>query len=561
MRVLTEAEKTKILSTLSALTGGKNVSGICVYGSQVAGYARADSDYDAIVALSPFKQRIKYYYLKGDVECSALAVDPKSLANDCERSALGEFVSGRFLNPYESIEGKEFFERNEYAFKRRVILEGLVDAVAEYQDFATEIEFELPYFLFDKLRKRAAIYPPVVYSDSQTYGEKLRAENLASSIQGFKKAAETLEKEGLITFKDERVRLHYRSKNDDQEGEFKGGIGARLGAAASYTNKSIRQYAVHGYAGRVTPRVVGKEVASKLSRMRSTKSSKLPEEIHFPKSYWELPEGKLFARSESWLSDLMQLFGMQEATCKINEKPMGEIYTASSYYTLEDGNQRQEIAVKRFKDFKAMKWRILNLWSLKNADFVTNSTMRLYREYHGLREFRRFGIHTPDIIALFLAQEMLVTKFIRGTDLSLLESRYLTEETDDLTPFRIFGKTLSTLHSNNYCMGDSKPSNAILSEKEDKMYLTDLEQSHPHGNPVWDVAEFVYYSIRFTMKEERVRKLINAFFEGYADRSESKDVLNTLEKTVEFRYRAPFQAFIAPNVLGAIIQDIRKLKT
>ncbi len=77
---------------------------------------------------------------------------------------------------------------------------------------------------------------------------------------------------------------------------------------------------------------------------------------------------------------------------------------------------------------------------------------------------------------------------------------------------------------------------------------------------MWDVAEFVYYSIRFTMKEERARKLLNAFFEGYTDGSENKDASSILEKTVDFRYRAPFQAFIAPNVLNAIVQDIKKRK-
>ncbi len=166
------------------------------------------------------------------------------------------------------------------------------------------------------------------------------------------------------------------------------------------------------------------------------------------------------------MSDVIRLFGMQEAECKINEKPMGEIYTVSSFYMLDDGSQHQEIAVKRFKDFKAMKWGILNLWSLKNADFVANSMMRLYREYHGLREFRRFGLHTPEVVALFLPQEMLVTKFIRGRDLSLLESLYLNEETEDLVPFRSFGQALATLHNNDYCMGDTKPSNAILSERD-----------------------------------------------------------------------------------------------
>ena len=562
MRQLTEIEKTKILSTLSKLTEGKIVSGISVYGSQVAGYARDDSDYDAIVVLSPFRQKIRYYYLNGEVECSALVVDTKSFENDCRRSALGEFVSGRFLNPYEAINGREFLETNECAFKRKVMLEGLFEAVAEYQDLAFEIEFGLPYFLFEKLRKRAAIYPPVVYSYSQTYGDKLGAANLASSLTGFRRAAEALEKERVLRLvSDDRVRLGFQTtRTSNSSAEFKGGIGARVSAAASYTTKSIRQYAVHGYAGRVRPLVVGKEVASKLTRLRTPKSSKLPDAIHHPKSFWSIPEGKLFVRSEDWISDLTALFGMRETNCKVNEKPIGEIYTASNYFVVDDGSNHREFVVKRFKDFKAMKWGILNVWSLKNADFVTNSTVRLSREYHGLNEFRKMGIHTPRVIAVFLPQEMLVTSFIKGSDLSSLQSTYLDGESDDLSPFRRFGEILATLHNNDYCMGDTKPSNAVLSDEDSEIYLVDLEQSHPRGNPVWDVAEFVYYSIRFTMKEEKARKLLDAFFDGYTGMKENKDALRIVERTVDFRYRAPFQAFIAPNVLGAIVQDIKQRK-
>ena len=97
---------------------------MCAYGSQVAGYASKDSDYDLILVIRPFKQRIRYYYLKGEVECSALVVDPKGLENDCAKSTFGEFVAGRLLNPYAPIAGEKFLEENEAHYKKRVIVEG-----------------------------------------------------------------------------------------------------------------------------------------------------------------------------------------------------------------------------------------------------------------------------------------------------------------------------------------------------------------------------------------------------------------------------------------------------
>ncbi len=544
MRHLREEEKSKVSSTLQRVVDGKQVSGICVYGSQVAGYARKDSDYDVLIALRPFRQRIRYYYLKGEVDCSALVVDPRFIERDCGESTYGEFVAGRLLNPFESIVGGDFFSENELEYKKRVILEGLIDAYVEHEEFASELDFELAYFLFEKLKKRAAIYPPVVYSYSKTYGEERMDGNLESSLLGFRRAAAELEAQGLITISGDLIRIRQQ--------KFRGGIFARLLSAASFTTKSIRQYAVHGYAGRVGPIVVGKEVVSKLSRSRS--HSKLPDVIRYPKSRLSISEGKLFAESEDWINDLLEYLGVDQRNVRINQKPMGEIYTTSSFYSLDDGSKKISFAVKRFRDVKGMKWGILNLWSLRNADFATNPLTRLFREYRGIRHFRKFGLHTPEVLAVFLSQRMLVTRFVVGKDLSKIQSEYLSEESSNLAPFEKFGNTLAILHNNGYCMGDSKPSNAILCDSDSEIYLADLEQSHPGGDIAWDLAEFIYYSVRFTTREDRTRKIVGAFLEGYKQKSEKPD---SIVKASALRYRAPFQAFIAPNVLSAVLRDLR----
>jgi hypothetical protein len=102
-------------------------------------------------------------------------------------------------------------------------------------------------------------------------------------------------------------------------------------------------------------------------------------------------------------------------------------------------------------------------------------------------------------------------------------------------------------------MGDTKPSNAILSDEDSKIYFTDLEQAQPEGNKTWDVAEFIYYSVRFTLKEDRARKLVNSFVQGYLSKAEDPSIL---ESSATLRYTAPFQAFIAPNVLSAVKRDL-----
>ncbi len=547
MRLLSSNEKQAVSVTLKPLLKDKDVIAYCVYGSQIAGYPTERSDYDVIIVAESFHQKIKYYYLKDETRCSALVVASKSFEGDCTKSNLGEFVSGRLLNCYEALSGGEYIRRNEVEYKKNVILEGLEEAFLENQQFTSLIEIELSYFLFEKLRKRAAIYPPVMYSYAMTYGREHKPGNLEASLTGFREAAKVLQADGIIDFNEQNDYVRLVSCN------FTGGLRSKIGAKASFTAKSLTQYAVHGYAGRVGLDVIGREVISKLSRSRRHFS--LPEEIRSPKKYWSSNRAKLFAETEDWYSDLLLHLGVDKSSVKISEKPMGEFYNAARAFSIDDGKRRLSVAVKRYKDVKSVKWVLVNLWSLKNTNFSMNPLERMTREYRALGEFKKFGINTPSPIALFLSEKMLVTEFIHGKDLSQVESDYLESRSDDLEPIRRFGEILATIHNNGYCMGDTKPSNAIISYAKREVFLVDLEQAHQRGNCAWDIGEFVYYSTMFTLKEEKSRKIIDSFVQGYL--GEARDA-TPVRKAASLRYRAPFQAFIAPNILSSVQKYLAK---
>jgi tRNA A-37 threonylcarbamoyl transferase component Bud32 len=552
LRDLSPDESTAILNTVSRLTKNREIAALCAYGSQIAGYASKNSDYDVILVVKPFSQKIKYYYLKGEVECSALVVEARAFENDCRKSTFGEFAAGRLLNPYSAITGKVYLKENEAQYKKRVILEGISDAAVDFQNFTSEISFPLSYFLFEKLKKRAAIYPPVVYSYSRTYSDELLSTNLPATLDGFKIAAADLHSEGIVTFQDGADLLNVVPVPNG----FHGGLSGRIESAASYTSKSIRQYAVHGYAGRVSPNVVGKEVVSKISRSR--KSSKLPDRIRNPRKEWSLTGSKLFLEGGDWLGQLIEYLGMNEKTCKITQSSLGEVYTTAGFYSLKDEASGREvsIAVKRYKDIRGMKWGVLNLWTLKNANFTVNPTERLFREFRATKELPKFGLATHEIIAVFWPQKTIVSKFLEGKDLSKIEAAFFSGKPEQvLSPITAFGQDLAIMHNNSYCMGDTKPSNVIYSENESKIYLTDLEQAVPFGNKTWDLAEFIYYSVRFTLKEEPARKLVAAFVEGYSEKTED---LRPVEEASLLRYSAPFQPFVAPNVMNALRRDLKK---
>ena len=120
---LTEEEKRLVLKTLEKRTKGLKIEGICIYGSRISGYAKSHSDYDLIVVINNYKQKIRYQYIFDQIEISAIFVDSNALQNDAKNAELGEFVIGRLLNPYEPIVNSDFFYKIEYEYKHRVIVE------------------------------------------------------------------------------------------------------------------------------------------------------------------------------------------------------------------------------------------------------------------------------------------------------------------------------------------------------------------------------------------------------------------------------------------------------
>ena len=94
---LTEEEKEKLLDLAQQLVKGGKVTSVAAYGSKVAGYARPDSDYDIIVTAQKFPGRIRYKYVDSPVRASALVVEDKLFMGDAVKASLGEFVSGRLL--------------------------------------------------------------------------------------------------------------------------------------------------------------------------------------------------------------------------------------------------------------------------------------------------------------------------------------------------------------------------------------------------------------------------------------------------------------------------------
>ncbi|HUI86768.1 MAG TPA: hypothetical protein VLY21_06410, partial [Nitrososphaerales archaeon] len=296
---LADSEAETLLGVATSMVGSKGLTALCAYGSRVAGYARPDSDYDLLAVARRFGEGVRYRYVDKPVAASVLVVEEGLLMDDATTSTLGEFAVGRFLNVYDPILNGEFLRKAELEYKRRVTLEALLELASDYGDFSRNLLIPYDYFLFSKLRKRAVIYPPALYSYIQTYSCPSAPENRESTLAGFREAAQGMKAAGFLIPERDHVRIVPE--------KMKGDAFTKLSSLFSLTARGVTQYAVHGYAGRVGLGVFRREASSKIRRMRASAST-LPE-LDKPKSVLRLEEGAILADTAKIDRQLAKLVG------------------------------------------------------------------------------------------------------------------------------------------------------------------------------------------------------------------------------------------------------------
>jgi Kae1-associated kinase Bud32 len=537
-------EKRQLLEVADEVVGdGGRAIAVAAYGSKVAGYARPDSDYDLIVVAKKFRGRIRYQYVHSPVTSAALVVEAELLERDAVKAYLGEFVSGRLLNVYEPLLNEELIRKAEVESKKRVLAEEILEIESLYGEFAQDLVIPLEYFLFNKLHKRAIVYPPALYSYIKTYTCPSGDENKAFTLEGFAEAALSLQSSGILRF--------------ESKGEIPllriSGEGLRSRAFASIlslfnlTTRGVRQYAVHGYAGRVGFNVFKDEALSKVKRMYEKADP--PEELAEPKRLIGLEEGVMLPKTEQMVQRLATLSGFVAYTKR--EKSLGEIYSTAKLLTLRGATgEEARFVLKYFADIRSVKWALLNVWSLSRK-FSTSPQARMHREYQASVVLRSRGVATPMIIGAVLDEKVLVKEYIEGERLSDVVQGVLTGRLEETRTVERFGEAVGAVHKAGFALGDSKATNVIVSD-DGGLYFTDLEQATEGGDQAWDVAAFVYYQAKLSFKEAGTKKVAEAFLRGYKKANGAENI--AIAKSP--KYVAPFRPLTAPQMLKVVKESI-----
>ncbi|MEM2760199.1 MAG: hypothetical protein QXU32_05780 [Nitrososphaerales archaeon] len=535
-QVLHQQDRNELLRIAEKLAGNLTIEACCAYGSKVAGYARQDSDYDLLLVLKNYDHIIKYLYEKDKLDVSVLIVDSKSLVNDAEKASLGEFVVGRLLHPYEPLVNASYIADVEKRYRKRVVLEELKELIST-DPLYSELLIPVNYFLYAKLQKRARVYPQALYSYVKTYSGEHGKINLDKSAMNFMLALQELELEGYVKLDNIYAKILEKLSTK---------VGGKTSLAVSNIMRGMFSWLVHTYAGRRTLIFIKKETESKLKRSKDT--GQIPTEMENPRSMLRLEEG-LRVEGEGWLRELATRLNFEDYS--ISKKKLGDINAATTLYTLSGDGRTKKIVAKEFASIRALKWAAVNVWAAGVKKFDIDPMSRLRREYRAIRYLRGLGLNTPDIVAVVPDRKLLVTKYIEGKKLSEIIEDVLKDKSDDVSAITLLGEELQTLHSRRHTLVDTKPSNMLL--HDGKLYFTDLEQFATDNDKAWDIACFLYYSMKFTSNEEGTRRIVRAFLDGYMKNGN----VHVVKKSLNRKYVSPFYPTLVLGIIAAIRDETR----
>ena len=208
------------------------------------------------------------------------------------------------------------------------------------------------------------------------------------------------------------------------------------------------------------------------------------------------------------------------------------------------------VVVKKYRDWKSLKWLPIGLWTAGTVDFTLSAGERLLREVNAIMLLRKSGFRVPIIYGINWYKKYIIREYVEGEDLvKILHSKDIEN-----TCFRI-GHFLANVHKLGLSLGDTRPSNFILN-KYGTIVPIDLEQASSKIPPSWDLAEYLAFTIvhlKFKFDESFMASLSLA--KGYLENGGSLSNICDITKRSYIRVLAPISP-IYPFIAKKLYREL-----
>lgn len=551
--------KRQIVSFCRCIAGSCQITTACIVGDYALGLTDAKTVLEVLLVIRGFQPRLmSYVKILDGRSVIVFAVDEWVFERDVDRGFLGEALAQGIIFPYVALKNEDYLRLQEVKLKKRLILELFENLVLDFPELSYNFHIKPEYFMYETMMSRARLFPPMIYTVLNFMQNNARKENVTLVMRGYLEALRELEEEDVISFSDGYVKISKKfvEKVESKKIRF---INVFKTAERALFNSLLGTFS---------------KTLGFLSQNRGTNSfqwdvrenSKSIHQLEDPLKYLCIPT----ARGLVPLSAKMDIEAFARKVlsrgeaAEIEIEKIGGVLNDVYLVSASANNDREKVVVKRFKDWSSFKWFPLNLWALGTRTFAVLGRLRLERECAINQQLYSMGFDVPKILHVSHGERLIFMEYVEGEKLDKTIKRIVKSQTDESLKNELgiisrVGEKFAKVHAVGIALGDTKPENIMVREKNGEICLLDLEQGSRKGDKVWDIAEFLYFTGHYlpplvgTRPAERITK---AFVEGYL---EAGGDVKLVRKVGNPKYTKVFSIFTFPSVIFAISSICRQM--
>ncbi len=554
IQLLSDYLKEDVLDICKGIAGSRKAVAACTFGPWACGYADAKSDVHVLLLISSYREVLRYHVESlEEFDVSTLAVDRGIFERDVRQGLLGEFVAEKVTFPYEPLINKEYLRRQEVKVKRRIVWELFDNLVLEFPELSQELLIKAEYFMYETIRRRAKLFPPITYSFLNMFREDLLRRNIDVIMRGYLKAIDQLAEEKWITFSDGYIKATQSLINTIRSQKI------RIPPFVKSIQRTALLHILNVFP-RITNLLIQDQKTYRKSH-RKVEAEQLVFRLENPEKYLLMPtpHGLVPLSDRTTIEVFAEKIISNKAVSDINIEEMGGVLNTVYLLTFRENSKEQRVTVKKFEDWFGFKWFPLALWALGTKTFAVLGRSRLEREYAINQFLHNHGFTVPKILHVSHKERLIFKEFIEGESLVGMIKQIISseEKTPELALIRQVGRKIAEVHKLGVSLGDCKPENIIIT-REGRPCFVDLEQASRDGNQAWDIAEFLYYSGHYASPispADSAELITTEFIEGYLEAGGKKE---TVKKAGSPRYTKVFTVFTPPHVILAISNTCKK---
>jgi tRNA A-37 threonylcarbamoyl transferase component Bud32 len=158
------------------------------------------------------------------------------------------------------------------------------------------------------------------------------------------------------------------------------------------------------------------------------------------------------------------------------------------------------------------------------------------------------------IEAVVLDRRLLVTRFVEGITLADV-IRDCMGGKDGVSLINEAGAEIAKIHSTGATLGNIKPKNIIVSEKD--LYFTNVEQFiFQAGDPAWDIAQFISWGLKRTRNRKMAATITKEFVEGYMSVGDPSNISRLANSK---QYIESFYPLRVPSIVHTIKKEMKAI--